>query len=153
MQKKVLIQGVISSFKLPSLFRVRYSREIASQKPTSGLSAARCDGHLFVFIMICFSAALSCLPLQFSTFCLSLATVCRLRLLFQPLNTRLGYTQGSLPYLYFSMALHVDDMVKFQKNFGIFISRLNLFSDSQLERPLLGCHTGMSKRTLEFFPL
>lgn len=110
MQKKVLIQGVIS-FKLPSLFRVRYSREIASQKPTSGLFAARCDGHLFVFIMIYFSAALSCLPLQFSMFCLSLATVCRLRLLFQPLNTRLGYTQGSLPYLYFSMALHVDDMV------------------------------------------
>lgn len=107
---KGLIQVVIS-FKLLSLFCVHYSREITSQKPTSGLSATKCDKiplcpHYDLFL----SSNATVFPPAVPS-CLSLATLCGLCLISQPLNTRLGYTQGSLPYLYFSLALNVDYMV------------------------------------------
>lgn len=85
----VYIQAVMCSFV--------YFSEIAHQKAISGLFAAKFDGYLFVLIIIYFSGIPSFLkhssvPLQPSMFCLSSVTLYGFLLLFQPLNTRLGYT-------------------------------------------------------------
>lgn len=86
--------------------------ETACQKLNSGPFAAKSDGHLYVCIIICASAALSFLKhpsvSRLSMCCLTGRPMWAPPP-FRPLHTGLGYTQGSLLYLLFHgfMCLYV----------------------------------------------